>query len=412
MAEEINFGSSALAEYVTDANEVLEFKLVRKAEDMSDPSLVFKPEMCHQIYGDNENVFGYRGLKICLYMSAATLRSYVTYSFTDKVDPLKTDGVTADDVISPLVKILAPDSFTDSKEQFLKEVASEEETGFRPMGELVHSFTSTEGKQYEVYKCRESTSGFRDYHERLQAWVMFYIDAASYIDMDDDSWRIFLMFEKYGGVGEHHYAIAGYLTVYQYYAYGREVNMKRPRISQMLVLPNYQRQGLGVTLLDTVYKSYRGDDKVVDITVEDPSDNFVRLRDFVDTKNCLGLAAFAKQEVMKGFSEPMVDAAAKELKICKKQSRRVYEIIRLHHTSMASPQEYKDYRLDVKKRLNVPYQKEQSQLAKLQKALKPEEFAAAMVNITNREQRLEILEKQFVELESHYKAVLEKVAAA
>ena len=63
-------------------------------------------------------------------MSAATLRSYVTYSFTDKVDPLKTDGVTADDVISPLVKILAPDSFTDSKEQFLKEVASEEETGF------------------------------------------------------------------------------------------------------------------------------------------------------------------------------------------------------------------------------------------------------------------------------------------
>ena len=92
--------------------------------------------------------------------------------------------------------------------------------------------------------------------------------------------------------------------------------------------------------------------------------------------------------------------------------RRVYEIIRLHHTSLSNPQEYKDYKLDVKKRLNVPYQKEQSQLAKLQKALKPEEFAAAMVNITNREQRLEILEKQFVELECHYKAVLEKVAAA
>jgi len=412
MAEEINFGSSALAEYVTDANEVLEFKLVRKPDDVSDPSLSFKPEMCHQIYGDNENVFGYKGLKICLYMSAATLKSYVHHSYTDKVDPLKTDGVTADDVITPLVKILAPDSYTDSKEKFLKEVASEEETGFRPMGELVHSFTSNEGKHYEVYKCKESTPGFRDYHERLQAWVMFYIDAASYIDMDDDSWRIFLLFEKYGGVGEQHYAIAGYLTVYQYYAYGREVNMKRPRISQMLVLPNYQRQGLGATLLDTVYKSYRGDEKVVDITVEDPSDNFVRLRDYVDTKNCLTLPAFAKDKVLNGFNDAMVESAAKELKICKKQSRRVYEIIRLHHTSLSNQKEYKDYKLDVKKRLNVPYQKEQSQLAKLQKALKPEEFAAAMVNITNREQRLEILEKQFVELECHYKAVLEKVAAA
>ena len=72
--------------------------------------------------------------------------------------------------------------------------------------------------------------------------------------MDDDSWRFFLLFEKSGRTGECQYAVAGYLTVYQYYAYGREVNMKRPRISQMLVLPRYQRQGLGSQLLDTVYR--------------------------------------------------------------------------------------------------------------------------------------------------------------
>ena len=92
--------------------------------------------------------------------------------------------------------------------------------------------------------------------------------------------------------------------------------------------------------------------------------------------------------------------------------RRVYEIIRLHYASLANKEEYKNYKLDVKKRLNIPYQKEQSQLSKLQKLLKPQEFAAAMVNITNKEQRLENLEKQFIELETHYKTVLEKVAAA
>ena len=92
--------------------------------------------------------------------------------------------------------------------------------------------------------------------------------------------------------------------------------------------------------------------------------------------------------------------------------RRVYEIIRLHYTSLANKEEYKNYKLDVKKRLNIPYQKEQSQLSKLQKLLKPQEFAAAMVNITNKEQRLENLEKQFIELETHYKTVLEKVAVA
>ena len=46
------------------------------------------------------------------------------------------------------------------------------------------------------------------------------------------------------------------------------------------------------------FRCYRGDDKVVDITVEDPSDNFVRLRDYVDTKNCMELSAFTKEEVI------------------------------------------------------------------------------------------------------------------
>ena len=69
--------------------------------------------------------------------------------------------------------------------------------------------------------------------------------------------------------------------------------------------------------------------------LQDPSDNFVRLRDFVDAKNCLKLAAFSKDQVglssyltfcvacflkvVQGFTEKMAEAAAKELKICKKQ---------------------------------------------------------------------------------------------
>ena len=47
-------------------------------------------------------------------------------------------------------------------------------------------------------------------------------------------------------------------------------------------------------------RNYRDDSTVIDITVEDPSDNFVRLRDFVDTKNCLKLPSFAKAEVRVG----------------------------------------------------------------------------------------------------------------
>ena len=188
------------------------------------------------------------------------------------------------------------------------------------MGELVNTITN-DGDTFKVYKCQESTPRFREYHERLQAWIMFYIDAASFIDIDDDSWRMFLMFQKTGSPGQERYAVVGYITVYQYYAYGREKNMTRPRISQMLILPTYQRKGLGSQLLETVYRNYLKDEAVIDITVEDPSDNFVRLRDYVDTKNCLQLAAYAKSQVIKGFSEEMTKSAAKDLKICKKQAR-------------------------------------------------------------------------------------------
>lgn len=112
----------------------------------------------------------------------------------------------------------------------------------------------------------------------------------------------------------------------------------------MLVLPPYQRLGLGAKLLDTVYHHYRADRSVLDITVEDPSDNFVRLRDFVDTKNCLKLAAYSEVAVAGGFSETMAEAARGELGLCRKQARRVYEIVRLRHTKEGDKEQYRDYR--------------------------------------------------------------------
>lgn len=71
-------------------------------------------------------------------------------------------------------------------------------------------------------------------------------------------------YEKFKNrVGNSCYAVAGYCTVYEYYAYP---DRKRPRVSQMLVLPPFQRRGLGARLLCTVYQHYRRLDSVLDIT--------------------------------------------------------------------------------------------------------------------------------------------------
>ena len=98
-------------------------------------------------------------------------------------------------------------------------------------------------------------------------------------------------------------------------------------------------------------------------SVEDPSEDFVRLRDFVDTKNCLkSVESFGSLEAVSGgFTEAMASEVNKKLKLCKRQARRVYEILRLHYVHKAGGlteknQAYKDYRIDVKKRLNIPFQ--------------------------------------------------------
>lgn len=71
-------------------------------------------------------------------------------------------------------------------------------------------------------------------------------------------------YEKYTTKdNESAYAVTGLITVYEYYAYP---NNKRPRISQMLILPTFQNRGLAVHLLNSMYKFYSTDKSVIDIT--------------------------------------------------------------------------------------------------------------------------------------------------
>jgi len=437
-------GHEALAAFVTDANKSLRFRLIRSSEDLKSAIAEdevekarggddeettpehswskFPPDMCHQVYGEQENIFGYKGLKIDLWMTADTMRGYLRMKSEETLTAEKCDGVEPDPVIAPMLDILAPYQATESLEEFQAQVTKAEEKAFQPFGSKIAEFQGSsrdggEPANYEVYQSTTSDQGFKDYHDRFQFFIMFYIDAASYIEVDDAKWIFFTLYERYKSSDGNtpRYAFAGYLTAYRYFAYPEN---QRPRISQTLILPPFQRQGLGAKLLDAVCRSFWNRNKVVDITVEDPSDDMIRLRDYVDTNNALKLLECFSclEKVSEGFNKDMVTEAKEKMKLGKKQTRRVYEIIRLYWTKKAGPlndfnTEYKNYRVDVKKRLNIPYQKEKTQMAKLKKALKPEEFAAATLSMVNHEQRLEALQSQYNELFDHYNQILDRISA-
>lgn len=83
----------------------------------------------------------------------------------------------------------------------------------------------------------------------------------------------------------------------------------------MLVLPPFQGIGIGAKLVELVYKRFNKD-SVIDITVEDPSDDFRRVRNFVDAKLCRTLPAFAPAKLVNGYTKDMSKAAKDAFKVC------------------------------------------------------------------------------------------------
>ncbi|KAM8857159.1 histone acetyltransferase type B catalytic subunit [Synchiropus picturatus] len=403
----LNNMEKKLAEYKCDTNEAICLKLMRFPDDIEDDGTTFHPEYSHQIFGDDEVAFGYKGLQIQLYYTAGNLSTLFKVKYSSKVTEAF-DCVEPDDIDGKIREII-PAGFTCNTDDFISLL--DKEANFRPFGPLLHSYTvhNEEAGEvtYQIHKADLTCPGFREYHERLQTFLMWYIETASFIDADDDRWDFFLVFEKYNKDGETLYATVGYMTVYNYYVYPDKT---RPRVSQMLILPPFQGEGHGAQLLEAIHRFYCGFPKVQDITAEDPSENYVKLRDFVLSKLCQGLPSFAEDKLHQGLSEDMIKESQEKLKINKKHTRRVYEILRLRATDMSDEEKAKQYRLEVKKRLFGPYRKNQRELAKMRKCLRPEELVSHMGQMDTQVQHEE-LEKSYQLVVEDYRRIIERLAA-
>lgn len=401
--------TARLKALVVSSNDALEFKMVRTMEDIEDDETTFKPEMSHQVFGDSESIFGYRDLRVKLYYSAGCLETYLGMTYSEKVNKSICEGIEADEVLPKVAEKLAPKVY-DNLDSFIKSL--EKDDTFRPHGQLLHSFSVNDDgclRKFEVYKADMTYKGFKEYHQRLQTFVLWYIDAANFIDVDDDRWHYFNVFEKYHlAHGTVRYATTGFATVYQYYAYPHHT---RPRIAQVLILPPFQNMGLGTHLLHAIYREYVGRKQVKDITVEDPSVTFQRLRDYMDAINCSTLPSFTRECLLQGFNKTMATEAKEKFKINKRQARRVYEILRFRITDLSNENEYREYRLDVKRRLNIPYKREQNDLRKLECALRNID-KKSNIAVPTSEQRLQTLEKEYRSLEEEYKKITKRLEDA
>ena len=125
---------------------------------------------------------------------------------------------------------------------------------------------------------------------------------------------------------------------------------RRFRISQFLILPPFQRSGHGARLFEIVYQwaalHYA---PLRDITVEDPSPNFVGLRDFCD------LSFLVKEGLVKlntlGNNQEVMAAALKARHTCAAQISRVGQIVQWMEAKITSQEAMDAMRVAIKKRL-------------------------------------------------------------
>lgn len=105
----------------------------------------FHPDFTYPIFGDQEKIFGYKGLDIKLHFASGSLKQFLQITYDEKIQD---EATPADDVEGELFKFL-PADYTKSAVAF-EQTVEEDAKSFKPMGELIGSYTlraaSSKGK--------------------------------------------------------------------------------------------------------------------------------------------------------------------------------------------------------------------------------------------------------------------------
>jgi hypothetical protein len=137
---------------------------------------------------------------------------------------------------------------------------------------------------------------FSKFKQRLEVLLLFYIDGVSFVFEEVDSWIYYVVYKKIKSSDRK--IFVGMLSKYNF----RLSTVKeRHRISQVFIMPNYQKSGHGKELIDVVYDISLKDPKCFEITTEIPSFEYQCLRDFKELELIVksGILDLSKMVVMK-----------------------------------------------------------------------------------------------------------------
>ncbi|KFY15478.1 hypothetical protein V492_01963 [Pseudogymnoascus sp. VKM F-4246] len=364
--------ASSPDDWSTQSNDALHISLVRPENGTSKTISTFHPKFTYPIFGDEESIFGYQGLKIHLRYNASDMRPGVLITYNKRfkavgdVEPTDLKGALED---------FLPENAFQKPAAFDAAINDPNLAGFTPPGKLLQTHEEDE-VAYEIWYGNSADPAVQQLLRRLQILVTLFIEGGTAINDEEwasGRWTVFFMYKKTPATDEpvSQYTFMGYCTVYQYYplipklplpapgtqrkAISLPVNSDasipfpdqslsdlpiRSRLSQFIVLSPFQGGGHGARFYSAVFSHLHSDQQTVEITIEDPNEAFDDLRDLNDLIYLRKLPDFQSLKIntnasvrRKGRvpSDEIIEKAAleklrKKVKIAPRQFQRLVEM--------------------------------------------------------------------------------------
>ncbi|EHY58182.1 histone acetyltransferase 1 [Exophiala dermatitidis] len=297
--------AAAAEEFSVNANDAIRVSIVQPGPNYQIIKRhEFHPKFTYPVVGEAETIFGYKGLDIEIQFAAHDMRPRLKIRYEDQ---FKTIGTTsALDLNKTFGTFLPPVAFEDGFEADLQRAARE----WTPPGVCVKKY-ARDGENYEVWAGSLLDVPMRTLVDNIQILIVFFIEGGQFINLEDvdwtlDRWRVYLVYHKSSEPPTPTacpYSFVGYATTYRFYKFPKrgpqpenltpfsfppseEITPtklpSRLRISQFLITPPYQQHGHGSALYQAIYDEVLADPTIVEMTVEDPSEEFDKLRDLND----------------------------------------------------------------------------------------------------------------------------------
>ncbi|KAK3018440.1 hypothetical protein RJ639_004257 [Escallonia herrerae] len=273
-----------------EANECIKIHLVSSKDEVDSPgSFLLEPVDLNHFFEEERKIYGYEGLKITIWVSSISFHAYVNITFRSTSDGGK--GIT--DLKSALQNIFA-DNLVEKKDDFLQTFSSESHyiKSLVSNGEVLqqnvligqngdsNSHSQAETSDVEVIRVVGAPVG--PAYCRLVPLALLLIDGSSPIDITDPRWEIYLLIQKAADQQEDR-RLLGFAAVYRFYRYSESLRL---RLSQILVLPPYQRKGYGRLLIEAL-NNVAISENVYELTIEEPLDSLQHVRSCIDIERLL-----------------------------------------------------------------------------------------------------------------------------